>query len=70
MRNKLLLLIGLFSVLLAACATSESRGWKADGAQPFASAKEECKKAESVLANADKSKDFAECMASRGWSRP
>lgn len=53
----------------AACATSDSLGWKGDGAQPFDGARDACRA--SAGAGADEnSPAFTDCMASKGWTRP
>lgn len=54
-------------VATAACATSDSLGWKGDGAQPFDGARDACR----ASAGADEhSAAFTDCMAAKGWTRP
>jgi len=51
----------------AACATSESLGWKGDGAQPFDAARDACR---ASAGSDERSPAFTACMTAKGWTRP
>lgn len=69
-RTEVLLVIAT-ALLLAGCATSESRGWSGEGAVPFDSAQSSCE-AEAAAQPAGEARDraFETCMAGKGWRRP
>ena len=73
MKRLLILAVAAAALTTSACVTiivadgvSDGKAWHGENAQPFDSARDECRAATGKGRNADA---FRDCMAAKGWTR-
>ncbi|HYD89799.1 MAG TPA: hypothetical protein VEA80_20130 [Vitreimonas sp.] len=64
--RRLLAILVLTALTLAACASTNDAGWTGENAVPFDNARAACE----IETQTTEGAQFEACMAGKGWTRP